>query len=283
MSDIEDYFSGNESDSVTSTDSDVEKNTRKKIKSVGINNTNTLKINNIYEEENALEKEEDDIEDMDDIDEDDDDDNINVELLNDDDDDVDEDDDEDDDDEDDDEDDEDYYDEQDGGAPKTTKKTKKNIVSNKKPVINSILMETDNLDEGDEDDDNDDNYLQKFDQQINKNYVKDNHPECIIHNYEEVRILTDIVRDSNNIIIDPFHKTIPFLTKYEKARVLGQRAKQIECGSKPFVKITENIIDGYIIAELELQQKKIPFIIRRPLPNGACEYWNLRDLEIINF
>ena len=92
-----------------------------------------------------------------------------------------------------------------------------------------------------------------------------------------------VTRDEHNIIIDPLHRTLPFLTKYEQARVLGQRAKQIECGAKPFIKVPENIIDSYIIAELELKEKKIPFIIRRPLSNGTCEYWNLRDLEIISF
>jgi len=179
---------------------------------------------------------------------------------------------------------EDYYDEQEGGAKekKTTppKKNKKTLTNKKKPIVPSsiLLMETE-----EEEEDNDENYLQKFDQEINQNYVKNIHPESIIHNYEEVKTLSNIVRDSNNIIIDPFHKTIPFLTKYERARILGQRAKQIESGSKPFIKIPENIIDGYIIAEMELHQKKIPFILRRPLPTGGCEYWNLRDLEIINF
>jgi DNA-directed RNA polymerase I, II, and III subunit RPABC2 len=73
------------------------------------------------------------------------------------------------------------------------------------------------------------------------------------------------------------------LTKYEKARILGQRAKQIETGAKPLVNLPENIIDSYIIAELELKEKKIPFIIKRPIPSGAFEYWHLRDLEMINF
>ena len=95
--------------------------------------------------------------------------------------------------------------------------------------------------------------------------------------------LTIVVRDSSNIIIDPLHKTIPFLTKYERARILGQRAKQIETGARPFVNVPENVIDSYVIAELELQQKRIPFIIRRPIPGGACEYWNLKDLEFISF
>lgn len=138
-------------------------------------------------------------------------------------------------------------------------------------------------DNDDDDDDEYENYLQKFDAEITKSYVNHFHPECIIHNYDEITKLTKIIRNDENIIVDPYHRTIPFLTKYEKARVLGQRSKQIETGAKPLVKVPENIIDGYIIAELELKEKKIPFIIKRPLPNGSCEYWNIRDLEIIGF
>jgi DNA-directed RNA polymerase subunit K/omega len=160
-----------------------------------------------------------------------------------------------------------------------------NLISNKpkqNKIKSNIVIESDDEEEED-DDDLDENYLKKFDSEINKNYIAEFHPECIIQNYEEISILTKIVKDNNNIIIDPLHKTIPFLTKYEKARVLGQRSKQIETGSKPFVPVPENVIDSYIIAELELQQKKIPFIIKRPLPSGGSEYWNLKDLELIHF
>ena len=139
------------------------------------------------------------------------------------------------------------------------------------------------IEDDDDDDENEENYLQKFDNEINKNYIMEFHSECLNHNSDEVSKLSRVIRDENNIVIDPLHRTIPHLTKYEKARVLGQRAKQIETGSKPFVKVSENIIDSYIIAELELREKKIPFIIKRPIPGGAFEYWNLRDLEIINF
>jgi DNA-directed RNA polymerase subunit K/omega len=138
-----------------------------------------------------------------------------------------------------------------------------------------------NNDSDDDDDETDEHYLQKFDIDINKNYLIDVHPECLHHNYDEIATLSVIIRDSNNIIIDPLHKTIPFLTKYERARILGQRAKQINMGAQSFIKIPDNVIDGIIIAELELKQKKIPFIIKRPLPNGACEYWNVNDLENI--
>lgn len=157
-----------------------------------------------------------------------------------------------------------------------TEKPLKNV----KPKKSTQLI----IDDEDEDEDEyDENYLQKFDNEINKNYIQEFHPECLNHNSDEVSKLTRVYKDENNIIIDSLHKTIPYLTKYEKARVLGQRAKQIETGSKPFVKVPENIIDSYVIAELELREKKIPFIIKRPIPGGAFEYWNLKDLEIINF
>jgi DNA-directed RNA polymerase I, II, and III subunit RPABC2 len=72
------------------------------------------------------------------------------------------------------------------------------------------------------------------------------------------------------------------LTKYEKTRILGQRAKQIDNGAKPFVKVPPNVIDGYHVALLELEQKKIPFIIKRPFPNGGVEYWHVSDLEMLD-
>jgi DNA-directed RNA polymerase subunit K/omega len=138
-------------------------------------------------------------------------------------------------------------------------------------------------DEDDEEDEDGEMYLQKFDQSINDNYVVNFHPESVLQNYEEILTMVKVIRDKDDIIVDDLHKTIPFLTKYERARILGQRAKQINSGATPFVKVPENVIDGYIIAELELKEKRIPFIIRRPLPNGGSEYWKLTDLEDISF
>ena len=153
-----------------------------------------------------------------------------------------------------------------------------------KPASNAQLIGADNASDDEDDDNDDEDYLQKFDTDIKKNYIVDYHPECMIHNYEEISALTKVIRDKDNIIVDPLHRTIPYLTKYERARVLGQRAKQINLGARPFVKVPENIIDGYLVAEMELTQKRIPFILRRPLPgNSGSEYWNLKDLEIITF
>ena len=150
----------------------------------------------------------------------------------------------------------------------------------KKNVINKAFI--DNLSDDDDEDDGE-TYLKKFDKDINDNYIVNNHPECALQNYDEILAMTRVVRDKNNIIIDDFHKTIPHLTKYERARILGQRAKQIESGATPFIKVPEDVIDGYLIAVLELNQGRIPFIIRRPMPNGGSEYWKINDLENIAF
>ena len=150
-----------------------------------------------------------------------------------------------------------------------------------KTIVKKAFVNDDSEDE--DDDDDGEMYLKKFDTEINDNYILNFHPECAVQNYDEILAMTKVVRDSDNIIIDDLHKTNPFLTKYERARILGQRAKQIESGATSFVKIPENIIDGYLIAELELQQSRIPFIIRRPLPNGGSEYWKISDLENIAF
>jgi DNA-directed RNA polymerase subunit K/omega len=144
-------------------------------------------------------------------------------------------------------------------------------------------VDNDNTDVHSDEDEEDEDYLQKFNRDINKNYLLDFHPESLMHNETEISALTTIVRDKENNILDDLHRTIPYLTKYEKTRILGQRAKQINAGAKAFVKVPENTIDGYLIAELELKQKRIPFIIRRPIPGGGVEYWNIKDLEVIDF
>lgn len=153
----------------------------------------------------------------------------------------------------------------------------------KKNEHNYGINDYDENSEEEYDDDYDETYLQKFNKEINNNYIQEFHPECLHHNNDEIMKLTKTIRDENNIIIDPLHKTLPFLTKYEKARILGQRSKQIENGSKPFINVPENVIDSYVIAELELREKKIPFIIKRPIPGGGFEYWSVKDLEHIHF
>ncbi|RWV92262.1 hypothetical protein GW17_00045380, partial [Ensete ventricosum] len=55
-------------------------------------------------------------------------------------------------------------------------------------------------------------------------------------------------------------KTSKYMTKYERARILGTRALQISLSSKM-----------KYIAMKELRGRKIPFTIRRYLPDGRCD------------
>jgi DNA-directed RNA polymerase I, II, and III subunit RPABC2 len=206
---------------------------------------------------------------IDDDDDDDDDDDINM-----------------DDDDDDDDDDEDNMNSEMEPSIKVKTKNSVNKPSIDIPSVNidiPLQFEKNDSDyDSDSDEEEDDDYLQKFDSEQKQNYILNQHPECEIHNYNEIYNLSKVQRNKDNIIIDDLHKTIPILTKYEKTRILGIRAKQINSGAKPLVKLNTQLIDGYLIALKELEEKKIPVIIRRPIPNGSSEYWHLQDLEIIH-
>lgn len=78
------------------------------------------------------------------------------------------------------------------------------------------------------------------------------------------------------------------MTKYEKTRILCERAEQLRHGAPPKIEITEklqkrlprNNFAYEDIAREELNEKKIPIIVRRYLPNGRFEEWHLNELAI---
>jgi DNA-directed RNA polymerase subunit K/omega len=124
--------------------------------------------------------------------------------------------------------------------------------------------------------------FKKFTSNLDHNVIMELHPREKAINYEDVKTLCTIQRTMNGLIKDPIHTTVPILTKFEYTRVLGLRATQIENGAPLFISVDESIIDSYVIARMELEAKKLPFIIRRPLPGGKMEYWRLHDLENLN-
>lgn len=73
--------------------------------------------------------------------------------------------------------------------------------------------------------------------------------------------------------------TTPYLTKYERARVLGVRALQISMNAPIMVEL-EGETDPLEIAMKELRQNKIPLIIRRKLPDGSYEDWSVNELIV---
>tara|TARA_Y100000389_G_C17456156_1_gene518316 strand:+ start:2726 stop:3061 length:336 start_codon:yes stop_codon:yes gene_type:complete len=91
---------------------------------------------------------------------------------------------------------------------------------------------------------------------------------------------------NTNINFETFYKnydtmkknyiTLPKLNKYEKTKIISERAQQLSNGSISFLKNPETYSSVQEIALEELKQNKIPFIIERPIPNGV-EYWKLED------
>jgi DNA-directed RNA polymerase I, II, and III subunit RPABC2 len=88
--------------------------------------------------------------------------------------------------------------------------------------------------------------------------------------------------DYRSIMINYDHtknKTLPKITKYERALIIGKRAKQIEDGANANIKVMDGQ-SSIEIAEEELRHRVIPFFIKRPNGN-TFEYWKPADMEVL--
>jgi DNA-directed RNA polymerase subunit K/omega len=101
----------------------------------------------------------------------------------------------------------------------------------------------------------------------------------------DIEIEDDFFEDDQIIsstFVEPSKRmTKNYLTIYERVRILGERAKQLSLGAKALIKGAENM-DPKVVARMELENKIIPLIIIRTLPNGQKEKWKVSELEIIN-
>jgi len=73
--------------------------------------------------------------------------------------------------------------------------------------------------------------------------------------------------------------TTRYMTKYERARILGTRALQISMNAPVMVEVG-GATDPLEIAIMELREKKIPFTVRRYLPDGSYEDWSVQELIV---
>ena len=122
-----------------------------------------------------------------------------------------------------------------------------------------------NLDNNDNNDNNNNENLNNKHNTNNRN--KRNKPEFLTYDKIYESLLNNKQRYS-----------IPYLTKYEKSRIIGIRAKQISKNSPPLVD-TDNLICPKEIALKELKERKIPMIIKRHMPNGNIEHWRIDELK----
>jgi DNA-directed RNA polymerase I, II, and III subunit RPABC2 len=166
----------------------------------------------------------------------------------------------------DDEQDEDEQDEQDD-EPEETEETDKET-DKETDVDEKTNRESDN-ESKDDDEDIEENGKDKCYQKFSKKSNVDTDID-----YDEY-----FIKDDEIIINKTGRLTKPFLTKYEKVRILGDRSRQLAQGAKPMIKNTTGLSHKEV-ALLELKSRVIPLIIERPIPNVGVEKWKLSELEI---
>jgi DNA-directed RNA polymerase subunit K/omega len=110
-------------------------------------------------------------------------------------------------------------------------------------------------------------------------YLYAQHPESKLLYVEQVQ--EKVALKSYPPENDAQHRSRPFLTLYERTKILGYRENQLANGTRPFIHVPPYVTDVKEIARMELEQKRLPFIIARPMPDGTYEYWRLADLMIL--
>jgi DNA-directed RNA polymerase subunit K/omega len=121
----------------------------------------------------------------------------------------------------------------------------------------------------------------------NESDVEDNNGEKCYQKFSKNNKLDDEIdydeyfNQDDDVIINKTERICkPYLFKYERVRILGDRSRQLAQGAKPMIKNTTGLSHKEV-AILELKNKLIPLIIERPIPNSGTEKWRLSELEIL--
>jgi len=79
--------------------------------------------------------------------------------------------------------------------------------------------------------------------------------------------------------------SLPYMTKYEFDQLIGLRATHLARGAPAFVDIPADYaiksnMELRDIAVREMVTKRLPYIVKRTLPNGQHEYWPVNKLGL---
>jgi DNA-directed RNA polymerase I, II, and III subunit RPABC2 len=152
-------------------------------------------------------------------------------------------------------------------------------------VLDSNALDDDD-DEGDEDDDNEDLHA-------SPESDADTDDECsynLSHKSKNANLITatilredeheDEAQDREIIYAKPEHRcSPPYLTNFERVRLLGERTSQLAQNAKPMIHGVDGC-DPRLIAQLELESHMIPIKIDRTMPDGTHELWTLGELKL---
>lgn len=104
-----------------------------------------------------------------------------------------------------------------------------------------------------------------------------------------------IMMKAKNTTFDDYNKVMasidkekiskPIMTKFELDQILSLRANQLAHGAPLFVNIKDYKIKTNMelrqIAIQELREGRLPYILKRPLPNNKFEYYRIKDLDLV--
>jgi len=141
-------------------------------------------------------------------------------------------------------------------------------------ITNNTIESNDDIEDDDKDNNVDDSDYDKSDNE--ENNIIDEEDVDLEHNDFDYSLIEEEenIKEINKI-------TRPFLTKYEKVKLLATRTNQLARGAKPMIKNVDYSITPKDLAKLELKEKVIPLIILRPIPNGKPERWKITEFKNI--
>ena len=101
--------------------------------------------------------------------------------------------------------------------------------------------------------------------------------------------MSSTVIDDVNKVLKADTKTYisaPIMSKYEFNTLIGLRTAHLAGGMKPLVSIPADFkittdMEWREIAERELLEGRLPYIVKRIQPNGNPEYWDVDKLDLV--
>lgn len=115
------------------------------------------------------------------------------------------------------------------------------------------------------------------------------HPETLLDYAEKIAPLLPLRQvppdqpgsTAEEVAGDAYHTSQPFMSVFERTKILGFRTNQLAQGARPYIVVPEHVTSTLEIARMELDQRRLPYILKRPMPNGTFEYWRLSDMMVI--
>lgn len=90
----------------------------------------------------------------------------------------------------------------------------------------------------------------------------------------------EIITETMPVKVTNRRITSPYMTKYERAKIINKRANELRSGAVPYIHVPTGksiMASPLTIAEMELYNYKLPYKINRKLPNGKVEIWTIAN------